>query len=78
MRVWGDGGGSGAEDQEGILNMSFVRKGDFIKAGTGTLGRKSCTGVVTNGYFILGRQRSKVKMEGYRGTSICQGGFKTS
>ena len=65
-------GGLELRTKKEFLNMSFVHKSDFIKAGTGTLGRKSCTGVVTNGYFILWRQRSKVKMEGCRGTLVCQ------
>ena len=33
MRFWSDGRGSGANDQERILeNMSLVQKGDLIKA----------------------------------------------
>ena len=40
--------GFGAGGQKRILEDIFGAKGDFIKVqGTGPVGRKSCTGVVT-------------------------------
>ena len=41
-----------ANSQEKILEMSPMQKGGFIKAEAGPMGRKSCTGVVKNGWII--------------------------
>ena len=45
--MWFDVLGFEADSQERILERSSVQNGDFIKARDRTVGRKSCTGVVT-------------------------------
>ena len=54
--MWFEVLGFGAEGRERILEMPLVQKGGFIKAqGSGPMGRKSCTGVMTGEKFYTFR-----------------------